>query len=773
MSSLLRTPLSLVIALALAAPACAIDSDSDSALDTIVVTARKREENVQRVPVAISVLGKDDLARQGTYSIAQVAQQAPTLQYTSSNPRNTALTVRGLGVSFGLANDGLEQGVGFYVDGVYNSRPAAAAFDLIDIERVELLRGPQGTLFGKNTTAGALNITTRAPTFITDGDFEGSIGDHGFIQAKGTLAGQLSDSVAGRITVGKSLRDGYTYNTTTAHNVNDQDNLSTRGQLLWNVNDALKLQASADYALQNADCCTQVYVGYGTSLRAANRQYPSMAAVLNYTPPSTNPYDRLADVNAPIKARSEIGGASLTADWDLGANALTSISAWRYWDWQPANDRDYTRLDILRQSANPVQQQQYSQELRIASTGNRTLEYTAGLYGYYQVLHGQNITEWGSDAAFWLVGTTVPADLLKGYVSQSSAVSTIRSYAGFGQLTWNISDTLHLTPGLRYTTENKTADYASQVSGGGVPANSTQTNAKLSIARPQAYNVDFDNSALTHDVALSWNAGDEALVYASYARGFKSGGINLAGLPLNTQNNPALERAVVNPERSTAYELGLKTQWFNRRVSANLALFNSDVRNFQANVVDTGPGALRGYLANIDQVRSRGAELDLLLAPVAGFSGYVRGAYTDAKYISFPNAPCPLELQASSTSVCDLSGAQLPGASRWSAAAGSEYRVATRHGGSFYAGVDASYRSSFYADASASKFLRIDGYTLVNLRAGFASNRGWEVFVLLRNALDQNTLQLLTPQSGNSGLISGQTGDPRNVQLTARYHLGN
>ena len=229
MSSPLRTPLSLVVALALAAPACAIDSDSDSALDTIVVTARKREENVQRVPVAISVLGKDALARQGTYSIAQVAQQAPTLQYTSSNPRNTALTVRGLGVSFGLANDGLEQGVGFYVDGVYNSRPAAAAFDLIDIERVELLRGPQGTLFGKNTTAGALNITTRAPTFSTDGDFEGSVGDHGFIQAKGTLAGALSDSVAGRITFGKSLRDGYTYNTTTAHNVNDQDNLSTRG----------------------------------------------------------------------------------------------------------------------------------------------------------------------------------------------------------------------------------------------------------------------------------------------------------------------------------------------------------------------------------------------------------------------------------------------------------------------------------------------------------------------------------------------------------------
>ena len=741
-------------------------------LDTIVVTARKRAENVQDVPIAVSVIGRDDLARQGTYTIQQVSLQAPTLQYTSSNPRNTALTIRGLGVSFGLANDGLEQGVGFYVDQVYNSRPAAAAFDLIDIERVEVLRGPQGTLFGKNTTAGALNISTRAPTFAPEGLFEGSIGTHGFVQTKASISGPLSDTLAGRLTVGKSVRDGYTFSTATGRNVNDQDNLGLRGQLLWKPTDAFSLRASADYALSDGDCCTQVYFGVGQSLRAATRQYPFLAAALNYAPPSTNPYDRIADSNAKLQAYSEIGGASVIGEYDLGSATLTSVTAWRFWNWKPANDRDYTSLDILRQSANPVQQDQYSQELRISSNGKQLIDYTAGLYGFYQTLRGQNVTEWGSNAAFWLIGATVPPNLLTGYTTRSSAVSTIRSYAAFSQANWNISETWQLTPGLRYTNESKTADYAAVVSGGLSPVTTSQLASQLSIARPQAYAVDFTDGQLTGDISLGWKPSQGWLVYASYAHGYKSGGINLAGLPFNAANNPALDRAVVSPEKSVNYELGLKTEIFDRRVAANLALFRADVNNFQANVVDSGPGALRGYLANIEKVRSQGAEFDLTLTPISGFSGYLRGAYTDAIYDSFTNAPCPLELQASSTSVCNLSGVQLPGSSKWAASAGGEYRQPTSRNGDAYAGVDATYRSRYFADASSSKYLVISDYTVVNLRVGFASNAGWEVFGLVRNLFDKDYMQLLTPQSGNSGLVSGLPGDPRSYQLTVRYSFG-
>lgn len=742
-------------------------------LESIVVTARKRTENAQDVPIALSVIGRDDLARQGTYTIQQVSQQAPTLQYTSSNPRNTALTIRGLGVSFGLANDGLEQGVGFYVDQVYNSRPAAAAFDLIDIERVEVLRGPQGTLFGKNTTAGALNITTRAPTFAPEGLFEGSIGTHGFVQTKASISGPLGDTLAGRLTVGKSERDGYVFSTATGRNVNDQDNLGLRGQLLWKPTDAFSLRASADYALSDADCCTQVYYAVGQSLRAANRQYAYLAAALNYAPPSTDPYDRIADANAKIQAYSEIGGFSLIGDYDLGPATLTSVSAWRFWNWKPANDRDYTSLDILRQSANPVQQDQWSQELRVSSNGTHLFDYTAGLYGFYQTLHGQNVTEWGSNAALWLIGTSVPSNLLTGYTTTSAAVSTVRSYAAFSQASWNITDAWQLTPGLRYTREYKTADYKSIVFGGLSPVTTAQLNQQLSIARPQAYSADFSNGQLTGDVSLDWKPRAGWLVYASYAHGFKSGGINLAGLPFNATNNPALDRAVVSPERSINYELGIKTELLDRRVAANLALFRADVHDFQANVVDTGPGALRGYLANIDKVRSQGVEFDLTLTPVQGFSGYLRGAYTDAVYASFPNAPCPLELQASSTSVCNLSGVQLPGSSKWSAATGVEYRRPTGHDGDAYIGLDANYRSHYFGDASASKYLVISGYSVFNLRLGFASHAGWEVFGLVRNLFDKDYMQLLTPQSGNSGLISGLPGDPRGYQLTVRYSFGS
>jgi iron complex outermembrane receptor protein len=777
----------------------AVQSASEVDIDpgAIVVTARRREEHAQDVPIALSVLSGVSLAQQATFSLAQITQLAPTLQFTSSNPRNTSLNIRGLGVSYGLANDGLEQGVGFYVDGVYNSRPAAAAFDLLDVECVEILRGPQGTLFGKNTTAGAINITTQAPSFTPEGQFEGSVGTHSFGQIKASVSGPLiGDSVAGRLSVGYTTRDGFVKSTKTGRNTNDLDNFVVRGQLLWNATPTLNFRLSGDYNLQNPDCCTQVFVSAGTTLKPASRQYAAMAAHYNYTPASFNYADRLSDVDGKLAARSELGGVSLTGNLDLGAATLTSITAWRFWNWAPANDRDYTSLDIVRQSANPVQQNQYSEELRLSSNGKNTIDYTVGVYAYYQKLKGQNVTEWGAQGAYWLIGPTtsrtagmppvtttvaVPENLIDGYITTSLAVSTTQSYAGFAQATWNITPTLHFTPGLRYTYEIKGADYAAVVGGGLNTSNpalgytpqqiAALEAAKLSIFRPQAYAVAFNASALTGDANLSWQPVPDVLVYAGYARGFKSGGINLAVLPFNAQNNPALNRAVVSPEKNQTYEAGLKTQWFRHLLTANFAIFRSDVRDFQANVVDTGPGALRGYIANVAKVRSQGGEFDLSIAPISGFSGYVRGAYTDAKYVSFANAPCPLELIANTTASCDLSGQALPGSSKWALSAGTEYRRPVRDG-SVYVGVDANYRSSFYADSSDSKYLRIDAYTLFNARIGYVSDKGWEVFALVRNLFDKNYLQLLTPQTGNSGFVSGLPGDPRTFQVTARYRFG-
>jgi len=199
----------------------------------ITITARRREETSQDVPVAISVVGGEHIDNTGSFNVGRLQQLTPTLQFYSSNPRNTAVNIRGLGAPFGLTNDGIEQGVGIYVDDVYYSRVASATFDFLDVTQIEVLRGPQGTLYGKNTTAGAINITTWQPTFTFESRAEVSVGNLGLKQAKAALSGPLSDTVAARLALSATNRRGTIFNVTTDRLINEQDNFGLRGQLLW------------------------------------------------------------------------------------------------------------------------------------------------------------------------------------------------------------------------------------------------------------------------------------------------------------------------------------------------------------------------------------------------------------------------------------------------------------------------------------------------------------------------------------------------------------
>src|SRR6267154_1629055 len=247
--------------------------------EQVTVTARRREEDVQSVPVAVSVIGIQMLENTGTYNVAQLTQLTPSVQFFSSNPRNTAITIRGLGTSFGLTNDGLEPGVGLYIDQVYMSRPAAATFDLIDINRVEVLRGPQGTLFGKNTTAGAINVSIQQPTFERLVQAEVSAGNYGFYQGKATISGPLAGNVlAGRLSVSGTLRDDMIQNVTTGKDVNNQNDFGTRAQLLYRPNESFSLRIAADYNRQQMLCCAQSFVRIGTTLKPAAQQFPALAA---------------------------------------------------------------------------------------------------------------------------------------------------------------------------------------------------------------------------------------------------------------------------------------------------------------------------------------------------------------------------------------------------------------------------------------------------------------------------------------------------------------
>ncbi|MDV3457945.1 TonB-dependent receptor [Sphingomonas sp. HF-S4] len=758
----------------------------DAILPEITVIARRRAEDAQRIPGSLSVVGGDTLDRSYTVNTQQLAQLVPALNYSSANPRNTAFTIRGLGssvVAVSQANDGLEPGVGFYVDQVYHARPATAAFDFSDIAQAEVLRGPQGTLFGKNSTAGAINITTRAPTFKSEASQEISVGSFNFVQAKIAASGALSgDTIAGRLSAIVTRRDGVIDNVRTGADHNQIGNQAVRGQLLIKPSEAFQVKLSADFTNFESDCCTQVHyrVAARDLPRTASRQYggsAGLAAQFGYVPPSMNPYDRVTDIDARLGVDTNEGGVAAIADWALGKTTLTSISAWRFWNWDAANDRDYTGIPIQLQQHIPSRQDQFSQELRLASNGSGPFSYVGGLYFFRQRVIGRPISIYGPAAARYLIGTTtgtpavaVPSNLLDGYGTDGRTDFQSNSYAAFGELNWRPIDRVTLTGGLRYTYEHKTGMYDTFVFGGMATSITALINARLGILRGQYYTAKVNDGALTGRANIAWQATDGVLAYASFARGEKSGGINMSGLPLNDANLPATGTAVVRPEKNTAYEVGLKTWLFDNRVMFNIDAFYTRVTDFQSNVSDTrAAAALRTYLANIPLVTVRGFEADAEIAVTRGLS--VRGsvAYADGKYNRYPAGPCPIERIGNTATACNLSGVALPGLPKWSSTISGDYRYsATALDGSLFAHADVNYRGRQFGDPTGSRYTAIGAFALVNGSLGYRSHRGWELAVFARNLLDRDYIQNVTIQAGNSGLILATPSDPRTVGLTFR-----
>ncbi|WP_174275237.1 TonB-dependent receptor [Sphingomonas bacterium] len=779
---------------------------SDGAQGEILVTARRRQEVLQKVPLAISVTDAKAIDATGSFNVLKLTQLQPSLQFYSTNPRNTTVNIRGLGVPFGLTNDGIEPGVGIYIDQVYFARIGSATLDFLDVDRVEVLRGPQGTLYGKNTTAGAINITSKAPTFAPEGAVEVSVGNLGFKQGKASVSGPLvADKLAIRLGISETHRDGTIYNVTTRQHVNSQDNLGVRGALLFKATDTLSLTLSGDYNRQNPDCCVQIYVRTGATQRPLSRQFAALAAAFNYAPPSTNAFDRLTDLDATINAKQTIYGASLRGELELGGGTLTSVSAWRVWDWKPSNDRDFTGLPITTVSQNPSHQTQYTQELRYAGSSGK-IDYVGGLFGFYQKIDTTGSQVQGTAASRWLlnpgavaVGSSgcIPATanacnpaVLNGLTSLNDIHFKNTSLAAFGQLTWHVTDRLRLQPGVRVNYDKKSGSYVATVFTG---TGSTTLNAdQRGVLAPQSYDPSFRKWNISGDFTASYDIARDVLGYATYARSFKSGGINLSGLPLDANNNPILSSATVKPEKVSHYEVGLKTQFFDRRATLNFSGFWTDIKDFQATVTNGQLGVIRGYLANAAKVRTRGLEVDFSARPVDPLSLYFSGAFTDAKYVKFVDAPCPPELAGGSAltatntpspagtpggvspNSCDISGQWLPGVSRWAFSHGAEYRIPSHLFGrtsEFYLGYDGSYRSKFSSNPSRSAYTDIQGYYLGNVRAGVRINDRWDAFGWVRNIFDKNYYEVLALQSGSTGLVVGQPADPRTYGVTFKAKL--
>jgi len=758
-------------------------SDRMARNDTIIVTARLRAEDVQSVPASLTVVGADTLTRTYTVNTSQLAQLVPTLGYSSSNPRNTAFTVRGLGssvVAISQANDGLEPGVGFYVDQVYHARPATAAFDLTDLERAEVLRGPQGTLFGKNTTAGAINITTKMPSFAFGAEGELSLGQQGFVQARAALTGPLAgDVIAFRLSGLLTRREGVIRNVRTDSLLNEVHNDVLRGQLLFKPGPDFSLRLIADWTSLKGRCCTQVHVRVAPTLKPIAQQYAALAAGAipgGYTPPSFNPYDRLTDIDADLGVDTNEGGISAIANYTMGSATMTSVSAWRFWNWDAANDRDYTGLPIQMTQHIPSRQDQFSQELRIASNQQGPVEYVAGFYYFHQKIVGHPISVYGSLATYWLLAAGRPANLLDGYRTSGKTDFRTDSYGAFAELTWHATNRLALTGGIRYTYEDKGGVY-DVLTSGGLTTGLTPSliSDKSSILRSQSYTGHIDDGSASGRVNLSYRLTDNIIAYASYARSQKSGGINMSGLPVypsgvagQTPGNPILSTVTVRPEQNMTREGGFKTSFFNRSLIINVNGYYTRVRDFQANVVDNAAVvALRSYLANIPLVTVKGVELDASAQLGSRITLRASGAYADGRYASYPAGPCPIELTGSSTAQCNLTGKGLPGLPKWSGSLGGQYTLPIRSGDVFVR-ADASAKTSIFGDATGSAYTVIPSYALANASIGFQSPNGWEVAMFARNLFNRDYLHNVTVQAGNSGLIVGMPSDPQMFGLTVR-----
>lgn len=742
--------------------------------ETITVTARRVSEDLQDVPIPVSVLTEDFIAETGAFNVGRLREIVPTIQFYSTNPRNTAINIRGLGAPYGLTNDGLDAGVGMYVDGVFYARPASTTLDFIDVSQIEVLRGPQGTLFGKNTTAGAINITTKKPSFTPETEVELTYGNLGFVQAKGAISGPLTDKIAGRLSFSGTQRDGTLYNVRDNDYINDLNNQGVRGQLLLNATDNLEVILTGDYTRQRPKGYALVPVGVAPTLRNPNRQYQALADYFGYAPPSFNAFDRLTDADTYHQSNQDIGGVSLTANWDVGPGTLTSITAWRLWNWGPSNDRDFLGLPITTVSANPSEQTQWTQELRYAGDLNERLGFVLGAFYFAQEIGSTGNQEQGSAAARWLLspssaGWNTPG-LLDGYGQSSDIQSDNTSAAIFGQVEWQVTQKLRLLPGVRLNYDEKSVDYDAQVYGGLQTSDPALIALQRSVLAPLTYSAQADDTNFSGQITAAYEVTPALNLYATYATSFKPVGLNLSGIPNDASGNPAIDLATVKPEDVRHIELGLKSEPLDG-VTANLTAYDTEIRDYQVGVVNAQIGVLRGYLANAAKVRVRGVEFDGRARWTDNFSTYASLAWTDGKYVSFPDAPPALE-DTGGPQIVDISGTRLPGISEWSGALGGEYTFGNSallgREGNYFAALDAFFRTDFSSSPTESRYLAVDGYTTLAGRIGFRGADGWDIYLWGRNLLNEEYFELLAAQPGNSGLYVGQPSDPRTYGVTLR-----
>lgn len=732
-------------AFAVAIPGVAMAQDAPAEDDTageIIVTAQKRSERLQDVPVAVSVVSGAALENQGGVNIENAQYLVPSLTFRKGAVAiNQSLFLRGVGTStFSLAG---EPSVSAVVDGVVYSRAGEAFSDLVDIERIEVLRGPQGTLFGKNASAGVVNIVTKQPTQDFEGSVEAAYFDRQEYRGRGIVNVPLGDTAAFRMTGFYSYYDGNIRNIGTVSDdyVNGYKRYGVRGALALDFSPDVKLTIIADYRKAKDDCCTEVAATTPTNPLAVQ----ALSGV-TFAGDET----RRIKTNLIARAIQESYGVSAQLDATLGTQTVTSITAYRRYD-----ENEIREGDLLDQAyvglpqthdIGPQTGKTFSQELRLTSPGNEFIDYVVGAYYSWadtKRTFTRNVTQCTA-----IVGATglIPCGSANANPSTFQTGtgrfgSVFKNLAFFGQATLNISDSFRVIGGLRYTIDQLNI-FHSRVSnpltgGPGIQPAFDQgvfnANGNTAAANGIPFRNKVTNSNLSGKAGVQFDLSENNTAYATYARGYKGPAFNVFFNLTITGADP------IDEETSDAFEIGLKNTLFDGDLVLNLAAYYAKYHDFQANNPDVitvgGIPTIVARFTNAGEVSTRGGEIDFIWRPARDLNISGGLAYTDAKVDQFravPGGAAPIP-----------NGTTLAYAPKLKTSLGVDYRWRTGGSIDFLFGGQASYQSkslSFF-DASAANRLAgtIDPYAIVDLSAGIvAANDGFRVVAQVKNLFDES-----------------------------------
>lgn len=689
------------------------EAQSDRRLAPVTVTARKKEESALSAPLSISAFTGEQLEAQGVVSFDQVLNTVPNAGQSGGIGGGLQGLISIRGISTLVRFVGLETGVGFYVDGVYTGRPENFNQDLIDIERIEVLRGPQGALFGKNTIAGAINIITKTPDEF-EAQAELTAGNYNLFQGRAGISGPIvEDTLFGSLSASYTSRDGYVENAGVGGDLDNADLTTYRGKLRWTPSATTEFIFAADALIDRGN------PAFFEVTDVAFLDDPSEATPFTVNTDQPNFLDR------------DVWGTSLTANVDIGDGTWTTVAAYRDTSFDAGLDDDKLPVRFFVDFFGS-ETTFSSLETRYAGQLNDRVDYVAGLYYFTQ--EANNVSNFAlGDFLSGVPGVEPPIDL-------TSSVDT-DSIAAFFNFDIALTDELSLEIGGRYVEEEKDASH--------VQDDMTGLFGSTSFARSR---TDDDFSPT---VSLSYEAPAGYTLYGRYAEGFKSAGFN-------TDFVSAGSNLEVEPEKARSFEIGFKSPLFDNRAQLNLAAFTTEYENLQLSQI-VGAGV---SLNNAAEAEISGIEADITVVVGDFWDFNASLGLLDATYNDFPGCPVPGAETGPTVANCSENFLNL--APEVTGQLGAQFTYPVSDSLNWIGRADANYRSEVFFEPQNSDRLSGDARTLLNLRTGIASDKGWEVFAWANNVTDETYVNFADDRSAIFVNTTASYGTPQTYGITLR-----